>query len=61
MVIESLLEEVRASHRKVNSAIYKRPDLYTVIDKKKRITTTKSITPSYDQSPSCEPNLRKVK
>lgn len=55
MVIESLLEEVRASHRKVNSAIYKRPDIPLSIRKKRRPSQSlRRMTNRHPANPTCE-------
>lgn len=57
MVIESLLEEVRASHRKVNSAIYKRPDIPLSIRKKGQRRPSQSLrrmTNRHPANPTCE-------
>lgn len=55
MVIESLLEEVRASHRKVNSTIYKRPDIPLSIRKKGRPSQSlRRMTNRHPANPTCE-------
>lgn len=57
MVIESLLEEVRASHRKVNSTIYKRPDIPLSIRKKGQRRPSQSLrrmTNRHPANPTCE-------